>query len=460
MLERFVRHIGSRGLLTSSDRVLVGYSGGADSTCLLALLNEAGFDVVAGHLHHSQREEADAEAVNCEAFCDSIGVPFATGQADVPGMARDNKIGLEEAGRKARYAFLESAAHQLGCTHIATAHTKDDLVETQLLNLSRGTGLLGLASIPEKRGWIIRPLLPFTKAETRGYCMERELWFHDDPANTDLSFSRARVRHRIVPEFLILNPAFLDSSFRLAATAGDEDRFLNGLAAAALEQCERKLNGALRFLSLDLEMAFERSKLVGLQEVLVKRAIRLGAEALGGSLDFEQTQLAVHGIASDSSGSVTAEGGEVVIEWSKDLVHLRNLVVDTPFRFPLTSPGETESPVFGWKFTVSTGPPDGFPKEPSCLHQWVDDSKVEAGMHLRSIEAGDSLVPLGMSGTKKVSDLLSEAGLTLAARRRLPIICDGAGPIWLPGIAVADRVKIDSGTELAVKIEFGPLELN
>ena len=202
------------------------------------MLVQSGVDVVAAHLHHGQRAEADQESDRCAAFCAEMDVPFVPGKADVPAMAAALKMGLEEAGRRARYAFFEQAAAQTGCRSIATAHTRDDQLETVLLNMARGTGLAGLAGIPETRDAIVRPLLPFTREETRAYCDERGLWYHDDPANSDLSFARARVRHRVLPELRLCHPGCDASLGRLSHLAGEEDAFLDGMAAAALERCE------------------------------------------------------------------------------------------------------------------------------------------------------------------------------------------------------------------------------
>lgn len=452
MLDRFRRHLEKTGLIPPDARILVGYSGGADSTCLLHLLHEAGFSVVAGHLHHGQRSEADDELARCEAFADSMGIPFATGKADVPRMAADLKIGLEEAGRKARYAFFAQAAFRLDCGLVATAHTRDDLVETILLNLSRGCGLAGLAGIPERREQIVRPLLPFSRGETQQYCVERGLWFHNDPANSDLAFSRARIRHRVLPELRSINGGADEAITRLGTLASEEDRFLNGMAAAALEQSEIPLNAELRFLTIDCEVAFRRDQLESLPKVLFRRAIRLAAEALGGALSFDQTRLIGH----TPSGSVTAEGGEVVCEWDAEQIGVRLTRPTEPFRYPLTVPGETLSDEFGWQFSVWTDSLTGTASR-AALETEIPGACLKGPLYFRTAEAGDTLRPLGFSGTRKVSDLMSEARLTMAARRRIPIVCDLRGPLWIPGVCLDQRAQAQPGDE-GLRLRFSALQ--
>lgn len=403
-------------------------------------MHHAGLDVVAAHLHHGQREEADEELLRCEGFCQELGLPFVSGKADVPAIAKTRKIGLEEAGRDARYAFFEKAAAQTGCDTIVTAHTKTDQAETILLNLIRGAGLSGLAGIPEQRGNVVRPLLGVSRAETRAYCREHGLWTHDDPANEDISFSRARIRLRVLPELEAVHPAAQDALCRLGALAGEEDRFLDAAAAAALERCELPLNGELRFLTLDSEVAFGRAALLHLPPVLLRRSLRLAVEALGGRLEFQGTHGLAQGLASKELGSVTAPGGDVAVEWDAETVHIRHLTPFEPYRHPLAVPGITESEVLGWAFEASFEESASGTFLRNALSVAMNRTKIKGNLHFRSAQAGDALAPMGFGKKRKLSDLMGEAKLTPAARSRLPIVCDMAGPIWAPGVCLDDRV--------------------
>ncbi len=457
MLAEFQAHLAASGLIAPGQTVLVGFSGGADSTCLLHLLHRAGVDVLAAHLHHGQRAEADVEEAACAAFADSLGVPFVSGRADVPRIARDLGIGLEEAGREARYEFLERARRQVGAHRLATAHTLDDHVETVLLHIARGTGLGGLAGIPAERGPIVRPLLWARRAQTRAYCQEHGLGFHDDPANVDLSFSRARVRHRVVPELEAVNPGFVAAVQRLAGMADEEDRFLNGMAAAALERTETPLNGHLRFLTLDSEVAFDLRALRAEPAVLVARGVRLAAAMLGAELDHRGTAHLVDAVREGGLGSLTAPGGVVVFEWDQGRLHVARKVATVPFRYALAVPGETESLEFGWQFRAEGAPPN-LPDPPDPMVAVIDASQVQGNLFFRPAEPGDRIDPLGLGGTKKLSDVFQEARLTESARRLLPVVFDMVGPVWVPGLVVSDRVRLREETVRALRLTFGPLE--
>ncbi len=458
MIDRLRAELDRLGVIVPGRPLVVGYSGGADSACLLDLLHKLEVDVIAAHLHHGMRAEADDELLQCEKFCEQRGIPFLSGKADVPQMARDLRVGLEEAGRWARRQFFRQVMHQVEASWTALAHTEDDQIETVLFHMARGTGLHGLIGIPGREDGICHPMLSISREETRSYCAAHSLWFHDDPANQEIEFARVRLRHRVIPEFESVHPGFRQSLIRLSEIAAEEDAFLNGIAANSLEGIEQLPNGNLAFLTRDCEVILSRAGLTALPAVLQKRCLRLIAQYLGAEPSFDQIALIVKALGEDGSGSITFEEGEVVTEILGETIHLRQLLVDEVFRFPLTVPGDTESDHFGWKLTAQSWDPGDFKQEPGSLEVVIDPDASAKNLHFRSLEPGDRIEPLGMEGTKLISDLLNEAGLTLAARRRLPIICDMAGPIWVPGVRMSGRVKVTDRTKRGLKLSFGPLQ--
>lgn len=459
VLERFATHLQDSGLVPPGSRVAVALSGGADSLCLLHLTVRLGLDVVALHLDHGQRPESADEARRLGEFCDRLNVPFASGRADVPALAEAYKVGVEEAGRTARYDFFRQAAYRTGCDLVATGHTRDDLAETVLFNLVRGTGMAGLAGIPAVRDGFVRPLLPFTRAETRAYCHSQGLEPLEDPGNLDLQFSRVRIRQNVMPELEQAHPGAAANIARTAKVVGEESAFLDSMAAAVLEKAETPLNGPLRFLTSEVEVALDLGVLLSHPDVLVRRGLRLAAAVLGASLDHGQTETLHLGVRCTPSGSVTSDGGRVVAQWSGDRLHFARADTDGPFRFNLATPGITESDVFGWQITVQPWPPADLLRDPDNLDVAMDAAKLHGGLHFRSTDPGDAMVPLGMTGSKSVADMMREAGLTASARRRLPVVCDMVGAVWVPGCRIAERVKITDTTARAFRLTFGPLDL-
>ena len=441
-LERFEEHLAATGLWPAEGRVVVGYSGGGDSTCLVHLLAAGGRDILAAHLHHGMRAEANKELELCAASCESLGVSFASGRADVPALALEQRVGLEEAGRIARYSFLQATARQFGAIRIATAHTRTDHVETVLLHVIRGSGRRGLGGIAAESGDLIRPLLPFDRSETRAYCAHHGLWFHDDPANEDDRFARSRLRNRVFPVLQQLNPAVEDAVARLAEVMREEDVFLDGAAASTLERLEAPLNGELGFLTRESEVALDLDHIRHYPAPLIRRGIRLCFETLGGELDHRQTGVIFVGMLSGMKGSITAEGGSVAAEWDQHRVLVYRLAKPTSFDEPVSIPGRVEGADLGWILTAEEESFSGQTSERASLTAFLDPAALRSPLLVRSHRAGDRIQPLGFSGTRKLSDLFGEAHLTALARRRVPVVCDADGPVWVPGVILADRVKL------------------
>jgi tRNA(Ile)-lysidine synthase len=199
------RTIRRHGLCPPGSRVLVGLSGGSDSvalTLLLADLAEYGGFEVSGvaHLNHRLRATAPRDEEFCRRFAVRHGLRIAVESADVQTHAREQRLSVEDAARRVRYAFLERTASELGADRIAVGHTQDDQAETFLLKLMRGAGLTGLAGIYPRRGPVIRPLLDAARAELRAYLRARgESWVEDE-TNEDVDNPRNRVRHRVLAE--------------------------------------------------------------------------------------------------------------------------------------------------------------------------------------------------------------------------------------------------------------------
>ena len=228
------RTIRRHDLCPPGTRLLVAVSGGSDSVALTFILRElAGSFSIAGlaHFNHHLRPTADRDELFCRALADRIELPFVAGGADVREYAASARLGIEDAARRARYAFLHRSAADLGAGRIALGHTRDDQAETFLLKLIRGAGPTGLGGIYPRRDALVRPLLDVSRADLREYLGTRgEAWVEDE-SNAALTNARSRVRHRVIPE---LDAAYggptAASIARAAGLAREDGGWLSELA--------------------------------------------------------------------------------------------------------------------------------------------------------------------------------------------------------------------------------------
>jgi tRNA(Ile)-lysidine synthase len=191
-----------------------------------------------------------------------------------------------------------------------------------------------------------------------------------------------------------------------------------------------------------------------LPPVLLKRGVRLVVEHLGGKLDAEQTARLIQ---LGEKGSMTSCDGGIVLTWTKDELHIYRSQEPPEFREVLRTPGDTLCDPYNWKLSVALA---DYPNEAikrDALQVFIDVDAFRGPLHFRSLQPGDKMVPIGGTGHRKLSDLMGEARLTLLARKRLPIICDIIGPIWAPGVALADRVRVTPGSKKALLMVFAAI---
>jgi tRNA(Ile)-lysidine synthase len=195
------------------------------------------------HLDHALRPDSADDAAFVADVAAALGLPCEVRRTDVAGRANERGISLEEAGREARYAFLEELAERDGA-EVATAHTLDDAAETVLINLLRGSGLAGARGIPARRGRVVRPLLGERRAALRNMLDAAGLAHLEDPSNADPAFLRNRVRAELLPLLEELRPGATEQLARFSRLAADDDDLLDALAAAELAQ-RRQTDGTL-----------------------------------------------------------------------------------------------------------------------------------------------------------------------------------------------------------------------
>ena len=298
LLQQVRRTIRRHDLCPPGTRLLVAVSGGSDSVALTFILRELAptneFSVVGlAHFNHHLRPTADRDEEFCRALAGRLNLPIVVGSAEIREYAASERLGIEQAARRARYAFLHRAAADLGADRIAVGHTRDDQAETFLLKLIRGAGLTGLGGIYPRREALVRPLLDSSRGELREYLTARGEPWMDDESNSDLANPRNRIRHAVIPE--------LDASYggpttasiaRTAALAREDGAWLAELAESRYRELASVDGEGVTFsvtqLAAEPEPIRRRLLLKALRDVAGVREVALehvdaAADTLSGS---------------------------------------------------------------------------------------------------------------------------------------------------------------------------------
>ena len=233
MKDKVIKTIKKYNLIQNGDKIVLGVSGGPDSISMLDILNsikdEMGFEIYVVHVNHLIRTEAIDDEKYVEEYCKKNNIEFFAKRIDVLKIADTQKIGTEEAGRKARYEFFEEIYSKVGANKIAIAHNKNDKAETIIMHLLRGSGLSGLKGIePIRNNKYIRPLIECERSEIEKYCEENNLNPRIDKTNFENEYTRNKIRNIVIPyikkEF---NPNIIETLDRLSEVATDESNYID-----------------------------------------------------------------------------------------------------------------------------------------------------------------------------------------------------------------------------------------
>ncbi len=424
-------------LLPRDGLILCAVSGGADSMYLLARLRELGYAVAAGHYNHSLRgEEADRDEAFVRDFCAARDIPFVSEKGDVAAFAVEQGMGTEAAARTLRYAFLERAADELGAAVIATAHTAGDNAETVLLHLARGSGLKGLGGIPPRRGRIVRPMLDVTRAEVESWLNAHNIGYVTDSTNSEDDYARNRVRHGAVPVLESVNPAFLRAAGQTAALIREDEAYLRSLAEHFLEQYAD-------------ENSVDAAALAAQPWPVASRAVRL-MTGRGMALVHVQAVLkaAAEGGAADVPGlRVASSGGRLVFGPEE--------AAPIPER-ALPVPGEVFVPEAGRLIRARK-----FMVMPRDVHKsynifYFQCENICGSISVTGRRPGDAYRPAGRGCTKRLKQLLREAGVPPWKRDGVLILRDEGGILAVEGFPAAERACAKAGDRDIIEIELRP----
>lgn len=451
---RVAAAIRDRALFKTDATVIVALSAGADSTALLDLLTTLpGFQLrlVAAHLNHSLRgSDSDADAAYARSLAEARSLPFECRTVDVKALATSEGLSLEDAGRRARIAFLDEVRERWQADCVALAHHADDQAETLLMRLLRGSGTSGLSGMAwrNRRGYV-RPLLEVSRCEIESYLKERGIGWREDSSNRDTAFLRNRIRHELLPLLESYNPAIRRRLATSAAIlAGEQDLLEQLTLQSYYEQAE----------VLESAVCFHVSRLHELSPALTARLIRQAVATLAGSLRHISSRhiadcLHLLGDGEPNRrinlpGGLVArrEYGRLLIERSgSGSADWRELTITAPGCYRLDS-GDT------LEVSCQTAPAD--PASDGTATAWIDLGQAPFPWLVRPFAPGDRLQPLGMTGTRKVKELFIDAKIPPDVRQRTPLIFCGTELLWVAGLRRSSLALLNGDSRQIVRVIY------
>jgi tRNA(Ile)-lysidine synthase len=442
----------SRGLCAPGSRVIAAVSGGPDSMALLEILariaRDEGFALAVAHFEHGIRPEAARERSIVERRASALDLPFMSGAGDIPAESRRLRMGLEETARLLRHRFLEECAASWKASAVALGHTRDDQIETILLNIIRGAGWRGLAGMPPRRGAFIRPLLGCGRDELRSLLRRARVRYAIDPSNRDTAMLRNRVRHVLLPLLRgRFNPAIDRSLLRLADNLAE--------VRDAVEEPIRSMipRAGVRGEVRVALMRIERLDDFGLY-LLVDLVLR---ERLGVVRDVEKKHYdAVKRLAraGRSGRRLSLPHGAEVIREQRHLLFRR--AADAAPRPGASIRGTGRHLLPEWNLSVIVEPAGPGAALRATAREAVFSS-LRFPLVVRPRRPGDRMTPFGMKGSKKLSDIMVDRKIPCSRRDEIPVFEDEHGPFWVPGVATDERTRVPAGRRTAVRIKLSVL---
>ena len=418
--------------------VLVGLSGGADSVMLLCFLleyrerNSLSFPIVASHVNHSIRgEEADRDERFCKQLCEDLAVEFVSVKLDVPAIAREMKLSVEEAARNVRYSiFQDIISGREDLDAIAVAHNMTDNAETVLLNILRGSGTRGARGIRPVRNNIVRPLIDISKERITLALEDSGISYVTDSSNLSSDYSRNYVRHEVLPTLHGISPEPEKMLARFANNLASDDEFICSVSEDFLKDNPTVTNIALRNL--------HRSVFV--------RVLTIMADYRDGLLPQALTS-DVYCLLDKDNFSYSLPGGLLFV-CERGVCTVRKPIGTTKYRVDIEI-GLNHIDVINSDFIISTTKLNNnyLNVYKKSIQANLSSAIIEGSLVLRSKADGDTVYYGGM--THKVKKLFNDRKIPLSIRKTYPVLCDDRGVIWVPGFGVRDDgVPVDQRRDL------------
>ncbi len=459
--ERLKNNLNKNNLISNNNRLLLGVSGGPDSLTMLDLFTKIrdnfNLELMVFHLNHLFRKKANKEAEYVKKICAKKDVTPIIQIHDVPEYVRGNNLSPEEGARKIRFKYLKEIFQKNNIDKVCLAHNKDDLVETVLLNIFRGCGLKGLKGIEDDiiiDGMeIIHPLLIFFRSEIIDYCDSNNLEPVYDPSNKSDLYSRNRLRNNIIPIIEEqINSNAKQVVTRMTETIKEDYNFIKQYSNDKFKELLIENDNWKYILKL--------TEMKSLHPSIVKRIINIIIKKLKGNIDnfyYKHYNDIMKFIEAKETGDILdlPDNINIKISYDKLIIMKGTFSKIEEYSKLIEDEGEYLLPYNQkLKFEIIPKRLDwrNYKDKNICL---IDFNKVEFPLKVRNRRNGDTFIPLGMDGHKKVKDFFIDKKVPGYMRDKIPIVFDGKGNLlWICGYRMDERIKLGKSSQKTILIKY------
>lgn len=442
LVEKFRSYVAHEGLFTHDDTILLAVSGGVDSMVLMSLAREAGYRFAVAHCNFRLRgEESDGDELLVEREVRKMGVPYHVTHFDTYGEVASTGDSIEMVARRLRYAWFDELCDANGYSAVVIAHHIDDSIETHFINMLRGTGARGLAGIASRNGRVVRPLLFATREEIETYATQNNIPFRVDSSNMSMKHLRNRVRHEVVPMLKGLNPHFTTIMQRNMTHLGQAQSFIDASMAIIKRAVLSEDRGVFRIDVVAIDASLPRNFVIyeilssefGFRrEVVTDICVALDNGATGRRF-FAVDRMAV--VDRDAILVMPiAEDDDVEIKVDNDAVSAT--LGGVKFSFEMLAMADVA--------TLNQGADVAL----------LDADRVTFPLTIRRWREGDAMVPFGMAGRKKISDMLIDAKVSLVEKREQYLLLSGGDVTWLVGRRIDNRYAVRKDTLRVLRVSI------
>lgn len=433
MLHDFQQYINLKFPFLKDTKLLVAISGGIDSVVLMHLLHQLNFDISLAHCNFKLRgKESDLDEAFVKELADDLNINYHSISFDTNAISKEKKISTQMTARELRYDWFENLVKENGYSNVLTAHQKDDVLETFLINFTRGTGLDGLTGIPEINKNIVRPLLIFSRNGIEKYAKENNIQWREDKSNASTKYMRNKIRHDVIPILKEINSSLMDSfQETISHLKGSSDIIKDSIANIKSE--------ATIFENDILKIDIEKIK-----ELVNPKAVLF--ELLK---DYHFTEW------NDIVNLLDAQSGKQIFSKSyrlvKDRRYLLLVKVDNSDSNQTYTIYNFDKQFISKELNLSFGTKKNSNKNSIQL----DVELLKFPLTLRKWQHGDFFYPTGMKGKKKLSDFFNDEKMSIIEKEKTWILCNNNNAIvWVVGKRLDKNFQISTATKNMVSISY------